>query len=284
MTIKSIKEDWATIKNKIAVVIMSFKGDDSCLKQCLRGLEEQKKKGYDLEIHILDDANTPLNPDDYKGYHYRKTFFPRNKNLNGVACTLGMLMEMLRIARETRAEYILKVDSDMFIRSLDRFLKPIKEDRNLVLGFKLNPQMNYVAGVTYLLPTIGLYNAIRGFNDWFKNESENEDSFIKHCPEDWAITRCVAETNNFPLVQWDNSEKPQNWLMCPFNFLEVENLEEINPLSFCKCAMYDFVNFGNRYEITEDTKIGEYLNEMDSREIAGYLMEKFIDFDLLNQF
>ena len=53
MTIKTIKEEWATIPNKIAVVIMAFKGDDSCLKQCLRGLEEQIKKGYNLEIHIL---------------------------------------------------------------------------------------------------------------------------------------------------------------------------------------------------------------------------------------
>lgn len=283
MTIKTIKEDWAIIPNKIVVVIMAFKGDDSCLKQCLRGLEEQIKKGYNLEIHILDDANNPLNPDDYKGYHYRKTFFQRNKNLNGVSCTLGMLMEFLRISRESRAEFILKVDSDMYIRSLDRFLEPLKENKDLVLGFKLNPRMNYVAGVTYLLPVKGLYNAIRGFNEWFNNESKTED-FIAHCPEDWAITRVVSEVNDYTLLQWDNSENPEFWLMTPFNFLEVDKEGNVSPLSYSKCSMYDFVNFGNRYEIKEGTEVGTLLERMSSREIAGKFMKEFMDFDLLNQF
>jgi hypothetical protein len=48
---------------------------------------------------------------------------------------MGMLMDMLRAARESKAEYILKIDSDMYIRTLDRFLKPLKDDTTPVIGF-----------------------------------------------------------------------------------------------------------------------------------------------------
>lgn len=51
---------WKPIKGKIAVVIMTFKGDGGCLQQCLRGLEVQKQRGRDIEVYILDDSNNPL--------------------------------------------------------------------------------------------------------------------------------------------------------------------------------------------------------------------------------
>jgi hypothetical protein len=78
-------------------------------------------------------------------------------------------MEMVRISRQSNAEYIMKVDSDMYIRSLDRFLEPLKTNKNSVIGFRLNKVMNYVAGVTYILPSQGLYNAVKNFGNWYKN-------------------------------------------------------------------------------------------------------------------
>lgn len=186
---------------------MSFSGDKACLTQCLRGIREQIKKGYDLHTYIIDDANNPLDltEDELKDLHYRKSYFPRNCNLNGTSCAHGMLMEMLRCSRECKAEYVLKVDSDMYIRSLDRFLTPLEQDPNAIIGFKLSKTMNYAAGVTYLLPTAGLYTAIKDFHKWWKNEKENTQDWITHCPEDWAITRCVTITNDFTMYQWDNS-------------------------------------------------------------------------------
>ena len=101
----SIQEEWNTVKGKIAVVIMSFSGDKPCLNECLRGIELQKSKGYNIEVFIIDDANNPLelSEEQLKQVHYRKSYFNRNGNLNGTQCAIGMLMEMVRCARECNA-------------------------------------------------------------------------------------------------------------------------------------------------------------------------------------
>jgi hypothetical protein len=127
--------------------------------------------------------------------------------------------------------------------------------------------MNYAAGVTYLLPSKGLYNAIKNFQMWYKEEQNTSP----HCPEDWAITRCMATVNNYTLYQWDNYSDPQQWLLTPFNFTDIKSGNF--SLSFAKCAMYDFVNFGNRHE----------LNVENPREVAADIMQRFIDYDLLNE-
>lgn len=265
---------------------MSFSGDKSCLTQCLRGIDEQRKKGYDLTTFIIDDANSPLEltEEELKDIHYRKSYFPRNCNLNGTQCAHGMLMEMLRCARECGAQYVMKVDSDMYIRSLDRFLKPLKQDPNAIIGFKLSKDMCYCAGVTYLLPTVGLYKAIKDFHKWYKNEKENTKEWITHCPEDWAITRCVTAVNDYTMYQWDNSTDadPSTWLLAPFNYKEIEADGSISPLAITRFAMYDFVNFGNRYDLDNECKCKELLNTKDPRQIAGEFMSLFVDYDLLN--
>lgn len=185
-----------------------------------------------------------------------------------------MLIEMARIARESKAEYILKVDSDMFIRSLDNFLSPLEEDSKQVIGFRLNDRMNYCAGVTYLLPSQGLYNAVKSFNTWLSNARENDPLFVEHCPEDWAITRCVAEINGYTMYQINNATDPHNWLLSPFVFKEIRSDGSISPLTLSRFQMYDFVNFGNRYELDCD----------NPREVAANCMKKFADFDLTNSY
>lgn len=264
------------VAGKIAVVLMTFAGDERCLKQNLRYLERLKGK-YNLEFFILDDANKPLeNPP--ANCNYWKTHFERQGNLNGQECTHGMLIEFLKIARMSKAEYILKVDCDMCVRNLDNFISPLEENPLQVIGFRLNPKMCYCAGVTYILPTVGLYNAVRHFCQWYNGQKELDTTgeFAPHCPEDWAITRCVADVNNWQLFQWDNSKEisSENWLMSPFNFEEIRKDGSISPLSFARFQLYDFVNFGNRYQLKGD----------NTREIAADCMKKFVDFDLENKF
>lgn len=270
MNIKTFTDDhWEPIKGKIAVCIMTFAGDEGCLTQCLRALNKEKQL-RDMEIYILDDASCPLEqvPD---GTHYRKTYFQRCGNLNGKECAHGMMMEMCRCARECRAEFVMKVDSDMIIRSLDNFLKPLESVRHQVIGFKLTKEMNYCAGVTYILPSQGLYHAIRGFSAWYREE-QSDPLWIDHCPEDWAISRCVAEVNGYQMTQHDQSIHPENWLLSPFNYDEVRDDGSVSPLSLTRYQLYDFVNFGNRYQMTVT----------NPREMAALCMRKFVDFDHLN--
>lgn len=275
MNIETHYKSWKPIKGKIAVLLMTFEGDEKCLLQCLRYLKLQQTK-HELEFYLVDDALHPLE-NVPAGVHYWKSYFDRQGNLNGQDCAHGMLIEMLKIARMSRAEYIMKVDCDMAIRSLDNYLMPLERNPKQVIGFKLNPRMCYCAGVTYVLPTEGLYNAVRDFRKWYKEQRELDEigEFAPHCPEDWAITRCVADVNDFTLFQWDNSRdvSAENWLLSPFNFDEVGEDGTISPLSFSRFQLYDFVNFGNRYLLTCD----------NPRQFAAKCMKQFADFDLNKQ-
>ena len=192
-----------------------------------------------------------------------------------------MLIEFLRIARESKAEFIMKVDCDMVIRNLDRFLQPLQENANSVIGFKLNPRMNYAAGVTYILPSQGLYNAIRSFYSWYEEERVSSKEWAAHCPEDWAITRSVAALNNYTLLQWENSINPHTWLLAPFCYSELNDDGSINPVCLSRYTIYDFVNFGNRHELEHRT---ELLKNHTQREVAAHCMQKFVEFDLDNIF
>ena len=278
MDIMTLTNDcWKPIIGKIAVFIMTFAGDEKYLNECLRYLEIQKDR-YNFEIFILDDAKNPLeNPP--KNCHYWKTFFERQGNLNGQDCAHGMLIEMLKIARMSKAEFILKVDCDQCVRTFENFLSPLKETPKQVIGFKLNPRMCYCSGVTYVLPTEGLYKAVKDFRKWYKEQREKDvqGEFAPHCPEDWAISRCVADVNDYQMTRWDNSKEvsAEHWLMSPFNFEEVKKDGTISPLSFSRFQIYDFVNFGNRYTI---------LNNDNPREFAANCMRQFADFDLENKF
>lgn len=297
MEITQLKQEWTTTPGKIATVIMTFSGDAMCLQQCLRGLEEQKKKGYDLDIYIIDDAASPItNTNDIKvditqhklhcgahSYSYKQSHFNRNFNLNGTECAMGIIMEMIRCSRESGAQYVMKVDSDMYIRNLNRFLAPLNDNPDSVIGFKLSKDMNGVAGVTYLLPAKGLYKALKGFHKWWKL-AEKEPGFMKHCPEDWAITCCTSYINDFTLVQWDNYTDPETWLLCPFNFADMSENGTVGALYYTKYSMYDFVNFGNRFEMREINKLAKLILAYDPRQVAGISMQRFIDFDVYDTY
>lgn len=284
MNIKNNSFCYPVEKGKIAVCLMTFGGDEKCLTYCLRYLRKQKKF-YNMDFYLLDDANHPLEnpPSDC---HYWKTYFDRQGNLNGVECAQGMLIEFLKIARESKAEYIMKVDCDMAIRNLTNFLLPLENDPLQVVGFQLREGMKYAAGVTYILPTCGIYNAIKLFHKWHKVEKENaktdttldfvEGAFPDHCPEDWAITRCVAWTNDWKLNLWSNTkqEPSENWLLSPFNFDELRKDGSINPVCLSRYQLYDFVNFGNRYQLEVE----------NPREVAAHCFRIFYNFDLKNTF
>ena len=266
MKIKRKVRECPIIEGKIGVCIFTYNKDKQCLIECLRALERQKKNGLDLDIYIFDDGRNPIqNPPS--GYHYKKTYFNRNGNLNGIQCAQGMLLEMVKVSRQSQCQYIMKVDSDMVIRDLKEFMSPLEQNIKSVIGFKLNDSMDYCAGVTYILPAEGLYKTLKEFVKWYREENKPQNF---HCPEDWAITRAVAKINYFPMVQWDNtlSVSSDKWLMAPFNFKERKTDGRISPISLSRFQLYDFVNFGNRYEIQEG----------NPHQISAECMRKFNDF------
>ena len=270
MKIHLIEDPYHMERGKIAFCIFSFAGDAGCLSHCVERLHVLTYP-TEFDIHVFDDAEHPLQSVPH-GVHYHKTYFHRNGNLNGTECAQGMIMCMLQAARESRAEYICKLDSDMLVLNFERFMQPLKENPLSVIGFKLNARMQYAAGVCYILPVTGLYEAIRGFHMWYEAESARED-FATHCPEDWAITRAVSALNDYPLLLFNQVDKPSSWLLSPFNYDEImlgdTNGEiHIHPLIHQRFLIYDFINFGNRYQIARP----------EARDIAATCMGLYLSF------
>ena len=257
-------------RGKFAFCIFTFGGDAGCLATCVERLHMLTYPTH-FDVHVFDDAEHPLQSIPY-GVNYHKTYFHRNGNLNGTECAQGMLMAMLQAARESHAEYICKIDSDMLVLNFSRFMKPLEENPLSVVGFKLNARMNYAAGVCYILPVAGLYKAIRGFHAWYEEESACPD-FAPHSPEDWAITRAVSALNDYPLIQFNQVDNPSSWLLSPFNYDEImlddtSGEIHIHPLINQRFLIYDFINFGNRYQIARP----------DARDIAATCMAKYLTF------
>ena len=256
------------IKNKLAICIFTFKGDNRCVSQCIKALEKHRANLV-FDIFLIDDGLCPLD-DIPENVFYSKSHYFRNGNLNGAECAQGQMMEMLRCARKASAEYVMKLDSDMIVNSFDNFLAPLWENPDSVVGFKLNPRMNYVAGVCYVFPVKGLYNGIRDFAVWYKKESETEE-FAAHCPEDWAVSRCITAVNDYTMIQFNQVENSENWLLSPFDFDILEDVEniKIHPLIWHRYRIYDFVNFGNRYQLKCE----------NPREVAAECMKQYMDFE-----
>lgn len=254
---------------KFVICIFTFGGDSGCLDSCVERLH-QLQYPSNFEIFVFDDGENPLEKVP-ENVHYQRTYFQRNGNLNGTECTHGILMCLLKAARQARAEYVMKVDSDMLVLDFERFLKPLKENPYSVVGFKLNEKMQYAAGVCYVMPSCGLYNAIRGFSAWYSQESETEE-FAAHCPEDWGVTRSMCATNDYKLILFNQVTNPENWLLSPFNYDEIlldeDGKPTIHPLIFQRFMIYDFINFGNRYQIP-------YKN---ARVIASDCMRQYLTF------
>ena len=257
---------WTFEKDKIAACIFTFKDDEPCLHECVRALRRLQKK-HNIEIFIFDDSEHPIE-NVPEGVHYRKTYFDRKGNLNGEECAQGQMIEFLIAARQCQAEYILKIDCDTIIRSLDRFLSPLKVERDSVVGFQITRFMDYCAGSMYLLPTVKLYNAIRNFVP-FMAEERTKSTFISHVPEDRTITRCVMAQGS-TMRLFDNVEHPENWIFAPYNFreLDTETLTASH-ISLRRYCIYDVVNFGNRQELMPE----------NARAIAGKAMKLFNDME-----
>lgn len=256
-------------RGKYAICIFTFGGDSGCLATCVERLHKLQYP-RNFEIFVFDDGQNPLEQVPANVY-YQRTYFNRNGNLNGTECAHGILMALLHAARQARAEYVMKIDSDMLVLNFERFLKPLKENPLSVIGFKLNDKMQYAAGVCYAMPVEGLYNAVKGFSAWYTRESETEE-FAPHCPEDWGVTRSVSAINDYKLILFNQVTNPEHWLLSPFNYDEIllddDGKPNIHPLIFQRFMIYDFINFGNRYQLTCE----------NAREIASDCMSQYLTF------
>lgn len=83
----------------------------------------------DAQIVAVSDPDNPLNPADLPpNVIHRLGSFPRNGNLNGLDCIVGMLSTMADLLTEFDADHIVKFDSDMWPNNLSAFLHSTDAD------------------------------------------------------------------------------------------------------------------------------------------------------------
>ncbi len=88
--------------------IFTYHDDAECLDLCA---EQIRRVDADAQIYVFDDAAAPF-PSAPVGVHYRQTRFPRNGNLNGKDCILGILEAMQNIPGTAP---VVKIDADTLL-------------------------------------------------------------------------------------------------------------------------------------------------------------------------
>ena len=113
--------------------IFCYREDYKCLELCVGQI---RRVDPDCTIYLFDDGKAPLARKDIprgRDIIYKKTYFERNRNLNGLECIRGMLSCMRDIPGR---EPIIKIDADTLLMSLEEIRKSLFERRKLAGGYQ----------------------------------------------------------------------------------------------------------------------------------------------------
>lgn len=161
----------------ILVATFTFRGDEEIAKyntiaiQTLRELYPQ----YRIIHYLIDDANDPFKEtfEDEGDTHYIKTDFNRNGNLLGISSFKGIAQTMDELAQQHSADWIIKLDSDSVMLTLDY----------------INPEYDYIGSNAFDEPKI--YS--RGWCATYKAEVIHElNSFLE---SEENIEKVIAAKN-----------------------------------------------------------------------------------------
>lgn len=118
---------------KMNYAIFCYREDYKCLELCVGQI---RRVDPDCTIYLFDDGKAPLARKDIprgRDIIYKKTYFERNRNLNGLECIRGMLSCMRDIPGR---EPIIKIDADTLLMSLEEIRKSLFERRKLAGGYQ----------------------------------------------------------------------------------------------------------------------------------------------------
>ena len=115
-------------KKKIAVCYFSYWKDIDFLNESLKVLEDTiaRHPEYEVKTYVFDDARARQRlkkKDIYGSPTLISTTFDRKGNLNGFECIDGMFNEYKKIAAKFDYDYLIKLDSDCVLNSLDYISK-----------------------------------------------------------------------------------------------------------------------------------------------------------------
>jgi hypothetical protein len=110
---------------KIAICYFSYWKDIdflNCSLKCLYKTLEKYKDTYEVKVYVFDDGRCEkqIKKKELIGNPTLiKTMFDRKGNLNGYECIEGMFKEYENIQKKFDYDYLIKLDSDCVLNSLD---------------------------------------------------------------------------------------------------------------------------------------------------------------------
>lgn len=125
--------------------IYCYKEDYKCLELCVGQIRQADP---DCRIYLFDDGAAPLLKKHIpkgKDIIYKKTYFQRRGNLNGLECVRGMLSCMQDIPG---SDPVIKIDADTLLMSIAEIKKSLFERRMLAGGYQCSVPFAW-SGVCY---------------------------------------------------------------------------------------------------------------------------------------
>ena len=116
---------------KVAICYFSYHEDVDFLNESLKLLQKtiEHQKEYDVKVYVFDDGTCEkrINKSNLEtSCSLITTKFNRNGNLNGFECINGMFREYVKLSQEFDYDYLIKLDSDCVLNSLD-YLKTVED-------------------------------------------------------------------------------------------------------------------------------------------------------------
>lgn len=107
----------------ILVATFTYKGDEELAKYNTTAIQSLRKLFPQHRIihYLIDDANEPFDEPlkDEGDTYYIQSKFTRQKNLNGARAFIGIARTLDILARKTKADWVVKLDSDTVLMDLD---------------------------------------------------------------------------------------------------------------------------------------------------------------------
>lgn len=117
---------------KVALCYFTYSNDAPLLELALQAVPRLRAQGHAVDVYIIDDAASPMK-EPPAGSRYWQTHFDRKGNLNGSECICGMVDVYNAIFKNSVYEWVIKVDSDTFVNSLD-WLRAVSSQTHAFAG------------------------------------------------------------------------------------------------------------------------------------------------------
>lgn len=105
-------------------VTFCYAPDEEMLRMTAARIHELDPKA---KIYAINDARNPIKK-SIEGVHFKESDVPRNNNLNGLAFVAAELAIFDKLLKEENADYITKIDCDLWPNDLAPFLQTLPQD------------------------------------------------------------------------------------------------------------------------------------------------------------